>query len=157
MPVDLIRVRFSTPLYMLLAANNICEIQVCVLIIAMMCQQLVLYCNCGFVLWVMLIRETLCFSDVCFITALIRLMFYNVNLVWFIILCSRGVNRMVCHDSIQYRFSYPAIRYLPIPQKIIWYDSIQEYIDRYIGIIILYTYFKQPFTFLLTHKCNQNI
>ncbi len=36
----------------------------------------------------------------------------------------RGVNRMVRQDSIRYRFSYPAIRYLPIPQKI-----IQEYID----------------------------
>ncbi len=32
---------------------------------------------------------------------------------------ARGVNRMVCHDSIQYRFSYLAIRYLPIPQKIL--------------------------------------
>ncbi len=67
----------------------------------------------------------------------------------------RGVNRMVRHDSIRYRFSYPAIRYLPIPQ--FFYDSIQEYIDRYIDIIILYTYFKQPSIFLLTHKCNQNI
>ncbi len=37
------------------------------------------------------------------------------------------------------------------------YDSIQEYIVRYIDIIILYTYFKQPSTFLLTHKRNQNI
>ncbi len=45
----------------------------------------------------------------------------------------RGVNPMVRHDSIRYRFSYPAIRYLPIPQKIIqyYYDSIQEYIDQY--------------------------
>ncbi len=33
------------------------------------------------------------------------------------------------------------------------YDSIQEYIDRYIDITILYTYFTQP-PFLLTHKCN---
>ncbi len=38
----------------------------------------------------------------------------------------------------------------------ILFDSIQEYIDRYIDIIILYTYFKQPSTFLLTHNCNQN-
>ncbi len=30
-----------------------------------------------------------------------------------------GVNRMVHHDTIRYRFSYPAIRYLPIPQKIL--------------------------------------
>ncbi len=37
------------------------------------------------------------------------------------------------------------------------FDSIQEYIDRYIDIMILYTDFKQPSTFLLTHKCNQNI
>ncbi len=37
---------------------------------------------------------------------------------------ARGVNRMVCHDSIRYRFSYPAIRYLPISQKMIRYDSI---------------------------------
>ncbi len=37
------------------------------------------------------------------------------------------------------------------------FDSIEEYIDLYIDIIILYTYFKQPSTFLLTHKCNQNI
>ncbi len=38
-----------------------------------------------------------------------------------------------------------------------WYDNdlIQEYIDRYIDIMILYNYFKQPSTFLLTHKCNQ--
>ncbi len=35
--------------------------------------------------------------------------------------------------------------------------TIQEYIDRYIDIIILYTYFKQQSTFLLTHKSNQNI
>ncbi len=70
----------------------------------------------------------------------------------------RGVNLMVRHDLIRYRFSYPAIRYLPIPQKIIRYDydSIQEYIDQYIDIMILYTYFKQPSTFLLSHKCNQN-
>ncbi len=50
---------------------------------------------------------------------------------------SRGVNRIVRHDTI---------RYLPIPQKMIRFD-----------ILILYTYFKQPSTFLLTHKCNQNI
>ncbi len=43
----------------------------------------------------------------------------------------RGVNQMVRHDSIRYRFSYPAIRYLPIPQKIIRYDSI-----RYRSILI---------------------
>ncbi len=36
-------------------------------------------------------------------------------------------------------------------------NTIQEYIDRYIETIILYIYFKQPSTFLLTHKCNQNI
>ncbi len=65
---------------------------------------------------------------------------------------------MVRHDSIRYRFSYSAIRYLPIPQKIIRYDLI-----RYRSILIdisiwsYYTYFKQPSTFLLTHKCNQNI
>ncbi len=67
----------------------------------------------------------------------------------------RGVNRMVRRDLIWYRFSYSAIRYLLISQKIIRYDSIQEYIDRYIDIMILYTNFKQPSTFLLTHKCNQ--
>ncbi len=47
----------------------------------------------------------------------------------------RGVNRMVRHDSIRYRFSYPAIRYLPIPQKIVpsgspyiesWYLRLNE-------------------------------
>ncbi len=37
------------------------------------------------------------------------------------------------------------------------FDLIQEYIDRYFNIMILYTYFKQPSTFLFTHKCNQNI
>ncbi len=31
----------------------------------------------------------------------------------------RGVNQLVCHDSIRNRFSYPAIRYLAIPQKCI--------------------------------------
>ncbi len=66
---------------------------------------------------------------------------------------SRGVNRMVCHNSIRYRFSYPAIRYLQILQNYtVRFDSIQEYIHRYIDIIILYTYFKQPSTLLLTHK-----
>ncbi len=62
---------------------------------------------------------------------------------------TRGVNRMVRHDSIWYRFSYPAILYLPIPQKIIRFRSIS------INNMILYTYFKQPSIFLLTHKCNQ--
>ncbi len=71
------------------------------------------------------------------------------GMLWIGVYDSRGVNRMVRHDSIRYRFSYPAIRYLPIPQTIIRFDSIQEYIDRYIDIIILYTYFKQPSTFLL--------
>ncbi len=49
---------------------------------------------------------------------------------------TRGVNRMVRHDSIRYRFSYPAIQYLQIPQKIIRYDydSIQY---RSISIDIL--------------------
>ncbi len=28
-----------------------------------------------------------------------------------------------------------------------FYDTIQEYIDQYIDIIILYTHFKQPSTF----------
>ncbi len=37
----------------------------------------------------------------------------------------RGVNRMVRHDSIRYRFSYRAIRYLLIPQKMIRYNSIR--------------------------------
>ncbi len=60
------------------------------------------------------------------------------------------------YSLIRYRFSYPAIRYLPIPQNILRYDSIHEYFDQYIDIIILYTYFKQASTFLLTHKCNQN-
>ncbi len=52
------------------------------------------------------------------------------------------------------RYITIAIRYLPIPWKIIRYDydSIQEYIDLYIDIMILYTYFKQPSTFLLTHN-----
>ncbi len=59
--------------------------------------------------------------------------------------------------SKNYTIYYDAIRYLPITWKIIRYDynSIQEYIDLYIDIMILYTYFKQPSTFLLTHKCNQ--
>ncbi len=69
----------------------------------------------------------------------------------------RGVNQMVRHDSIRYRFSYPAIRYLKIPQKIIRFDSIRYRSIIDIDIIILYTYFKQPSKFLLTHKCNQNI
>ncbi len=69
------------------------------------------------------------------------------------LLDTSGVNRMVCQDSIP----------ILIPSDMIFadssnfYDSIQEYIDRYIDIIILYTYFKQPSIFLLTHKCNQNI
>ncbi len=55
---------------------------------------------------------------------------------------TRSVNRMVCHDSIRYRFSYPVIRYFQIPQKnlrydLIRFDLIQEYINRYIDIIIL--------------------
>ncbi len=59
---------------------------------------------------------------------------------------------MVRHDSIS----------ILIPSDTIFADpsnyTIQEYIDRYIDIIIiLYTYFKQLSTFLLTHKCNQNI
>ncbi len=37
------------------------------------------------------------------------------------------------------------------------FDSIQEYIDRYIDIMIVYTHFKQASTFLLTYKCNQKI
>ncbi len=38
----------------------------------------------------------------------------------------RGVNWMVNHDSIRYRFSYPAIRYLLIPKNYRYdYDSIQ--------------------------------
>ncbi len=37
----------------------------------------------------------------------------------------RGVNPMVRHDSIRYRFSYSAIRYLPIPQKILLNYSIR--------------------------------
>ncbi len=42
-------------------------------------------------------------------------------------IASRGVNRMVRHDSIRYRFSYPTIQYLPIPQKIIRYDFDHRY------------------------------
>ncbi len=69
---------------------------------------------------------------------------------------TRGVNRMIRHDSIRYRFSYPTIRYLPIPQKIQRYDyDLIRYGSISINIMILYTYFKQPSTFLLTHKCNQ--
>ncbi len=37
---------------------------------------------------------------------------------------NRDVNRMVRHDSIRYRFSYPAIRYLPIPQKELTWLSV---------------------------------
>ncbi len=47
----------------------------------------------------------------------------NYNIIYSLII--RGVNRMVRHDSIQYRFSYPAMRYLPIPQKILRYGSIR--------------------------------
>ncbi len=73
-----------------------------------------------------------------------------------IYLSIRGVNQMVRHDTIS----------ILIPSDMIFadtsknsmirlrFDSIQEYIDRYIDIMILYTYFKQPSTFLLTHKCN---
>ncbi len=56
----------------------------------------------------------------------------------------RGVNWMVRHDSIHYRFSYPTIRYLLIRQKIIWYDSIRfdtgvyRSIYRYYHIIYLF-------------------
>ncbi len=57
---------------------------------------------------------------------------------------------MVRHDSLQYRFSYPAIRYLPIPQKM-----IRLRFDTGVCRSILYTYFKQPSAFLSTHKCNQ--
>ncbi len=42
---------------------------------------------------------------------------------------------MVCHDSIRCRFSYPAIRYLSIPQ-----NSSIRYRSISIDIIILYTY-----------------
>ncbi len=64
------------------------------------------------------------------------------------ILATRGVNQIVCHVSIQYRFSYPAIRYLPIPQKILRYDSIR-YRSILIDIMILYTHFKQPSTLVV--------
>ncbi len=66
---------------------------------------------------------------------------------------TRGVNRMVRHDTISILVPSDTI----FADSSILFDSIQEYIDRYIDIIILYTYFKQPSTFLLTHKCNQNI
>ncbi len=58
------------------------------------------------------------------------------------------------YDIDSHTQRYDICRYL---KKILRYDydSIQEYIDRYIDIMILYTYFKQPFTFLLTHKRNQ--
>ncbi len=59
---------------------------------------------------------------------------------------SRGV------DSYTQR--YDICRYF---QKL--YDTVtirfRSIIDRYIDIMILYTYFKQPSTFLITHKCNQ--
>ncbi len=63
---------------------------------------------------------------------------------------------MVHHSSIQYRFSYPAIRYLQIPQKnyTIRFDTGgYRSIYRY---LILFTCFKQLSTFLLSHKCNQD-
>ncbi len=61
---------------------------------------------------------------------------------------------MVCHDLIQYRFSYQRHDICWYLKKL--YDSIQEYIDRYIDIIILYTYFKQPSTFLLHEHKSKN-
>ncbi len=68
----------------------------------------------------------------------------------------RGINRMVRHDTI------PSDTFADTSKKFydtikIRFDTIQEYIDRCINIMILNTYFKQPSTFLLTHKCNQNI
>ncbi len=67
----------------------------------------------------------------------------------------RGVNRMVRHDSIS--ILIPSYTIFADSLNFLRLDSIQEYIDRYFDIIILYTYFKQPSIFLLTHKCNQNI
>ncbi len=65
----------------------------------------------------------------------------------------RAVNRMVRHDTIS----------ILIPSDTIFADTSKNYtiryrsINSYIDIIILYTYFKQPSTFSLAHKCNQNI
>ncbi len=72
-------------------------------------------------------------------------------------LSNGGVNRMVRHDSILILIHSDTIFADTSKNYTIRFDSIQEYIDRYIDIIILYTYFKQPSTFLLTHKCNQKI
>ncbi len=67
---------------------------------------------------------------------------------------TRGVNRMVRHDTISILVPSDTLFADSSKYSTIRFDSIQEYIDRYIDIIILYTYFKQPSTFLLTHKCN---
>ncbi len=64
---------------------------------------------------------------------------------------------MIRYDIDSHTQQYDICRYLKKLYDTIRFNLIQEYIDRYIDIIILYTYFKQPFTFLLTHKCNQNI
>ncbi len=57
---------------------------------------------------------------------------------------------MVRHDSISILIPSDTIFADTSKNSTIRFDLIQDYID----IIILYTYFKQPSTFLLTHKCN---
>ncbi len=52
---------------------------------------------------------------------------------------------MILYDIDSHTQRYDICRYL---KKLYDNDSIQEYIDRYIDIMILYNYFKQPSTFL---------
>ncbi len=60
---------------------------------------------------------------------------------------------MVHHNIDSHTQRYDIWRYI---KK--FYDTITiRYRSISIDISILYTYFKQPSTFLLTHKCNQNI
>ncbi len=53
---------------------------------------------------------------------------------------TRGVNRMVCHDTIL--ILIPSDTIFADTSKIIRYnfDSIQEYMDQYIDILILYLF-----------------